>query len=179
MKPIRENPIPKGPALILGGAPCLIEDMKQAPDGVRIAANWHAAELYDVDFIAHVDRGINGVIMREYVQKYGKSTISPHTSSDYYVPLTAGHPVNTGIYAAWLACQAGCSPVVLAGIEFYQSPQPYYHDKYKVTGKEVRDENLTQGYFNKCIRTLLKMTAGHDVRVISGPLLDYLPGLTG
>jgi hypothetical protein len=156
----------------MGGAPSLPADMARVEhlDALRISCNHHAVSKYRADLIAFVDPRLGGVRMDEYLQPFGVPTVGPFLWATHFEPLRGFPPINTGIYAAWLAARNGV-PVILAGIEFYQSPGAAYFDD---CGYGVRDSNRTTQYFDRCV-SKLKQIKGGQLYALSGPLLGVLP----
>lgn len=169
MDPLVSN---KRPIIIMGGAPSLPSDLADIGDidALRISCNQHAVSHYPCDLITFVDYGIAGVRMDKVLARYDTPTLSPHTFSTYRRRLYGFMPINTGVYSAWVAASTGCD-VILAGIEFYQSPGAAYFDD---CGYGVRRSNRQVAYFDKCVAKLAQCGPG-KLYAVSGPLLAHLP----
>lgn len=163
------NPLAKAakPIVIMGGSPRLLRDMKQVPeDAIRVSANWHALEHFTADYMVFIDDIYQGKPMQSHIWTFGVPTISFRGYADHVTEFAYPRPVNTGIYAAWLASQSG-QPVYLAGFDFYKSGG-------YVCGKSAPDKNKKQEYFDRCIANMKRLTEGADLRVPNGPIKTAL-----
>lgn len=155
------------PIVIMGGSARLIRDMKQVPeDAIRVSANWHALEHFKADYMVFIDDVVGGKLVQSFICKYGVPTISFRGYANHVTDFAYPRPVNTGIYAAWLAAQSGQS-VYLAGFDFYSS------GKY-VTGNKAPDKNMKQEYFDRCIANLRRLTEGADLHVLNARIKQAL-----
>jgi hypothetical protein len=116
------------PAAVLGGGPSLPDDMKKLPPGcLLIAVNYHAFYLCKPDFMVYNDHPKSNPLLLEAVQAAKAVRVSPEPTSDIEFDI----PVWTGFYssntAAWFALWMGCAPVILCGMDLYQSEQKYFH----------------------------------------------------
>lgn len=155
------------PIVIMGGAPRLIRDMKQVPeDAVRVSANWHALEHFTADYMVFIDDIVGGKPVQSFIFNFVVPTISFRGYANHIAEFPYPRPVNTGIYAAWLAVQSA-QPVYLAGFDFYSS------GKY-VSGNKTPDKNLKQEYFERCIASLKRLTDCADLRVLNPKIKQAL-----
>lgn len=146
------------PVIVMGGAPSLPAHMEQCPtNAIRISCNKHAALKYPADYIAILDRFIGRKSHAKLLRSMG---LRQPIISTWNTEIQMNPPevcINTGIYAAWVACQMG-APVYIAGVEFYQGKEIYYHGQGR-----VRASNRTQQYYNKCAEQLERLTTAYDV----------------
>ena len=159
------NPLSKvtKPIVIMGGAPSLVKDMAKAPDDAfRVSANWHALAHFSADYMVFIDDIVCGKPVQSFIWKYGVPTISFRGYANHTTEFPYPRPVNTGIYAAWLASQSG-QTVYLAGFDFYGSGS--YAD-----GRKAPDKNLSQAYFDRCIASLKRHCGGTDLRVFNAKI---------
>jgi hypothetical protein len=151
------------PAMVCGGAPCLVEDVKHAPaDAMFLSANEHGCILRPCDFIVCCDN------IETKLRPYGIPIIAKRKWADYRI---FEKPVqNSGALAAWVAWALGCAPILVGGVEFYQGGT-YHHDhSAKSSGKRVPlSHHLTMW------RALLPAAPGAMIRPVSGPLTQIFP----
>lgn len=155
------------PIVIMGGAPRLIRDMRQVPeDAIRVSANWHALAHFSADYMVFIDGIVGGKSVQSFIFNFGVPTISFRGYANHVTEFPYPRPVNTGIYAAWLAAQSG-QTVYLAGFDFYSS------GKY-VSGNKAPDKNIKQEYFIRCIASLKRLTDGADLIALNPKIKQAL-----
>lgn len=107
---------------ILGGGPSLPEQLETLPpDAVLISCNQHGCMLTLCDYIVALDVGI-----QPELREHGRPIISPQVGADYRI---SEHPRldYTGQQAAWVAWLMGGHPIVLCGMDLYQTGT-WWHD---------------------------------------------------
>ena len=163
------NPLSKvtKPIVIMGGAPSLIKDMAKVPaDAVRVSANWHALAHFAADYMVFIDDIVGGKPVQSFIWQYGVPTISFRGYANHIVEFPYPRPVNTGIYAAWLADQSG-QTIYLAGFDFYGSGS-------YMNGAKAPDKNMNQEYFDSCIANLKRLCGDADLRVFNAKIKQAL-----
>ena len=116
------------PAAILGGGPSLPGDIANLPDGcLLIAVNYHALQLCVPQFMVYNDDPLDPE-MAKAIATPNLIKVSPHRTSDIQFDMDVWTGFNSANTAAWFALWMGCDPVILCGMDLYQSDRPYFHD---------------------------------------------------
>jgi len=117
-------------AAVLGGGPSLPDDIVKLPPGcLLIAVNHHAQYLCKPDFMVYNDHreGQDDELRRAILAgNVIRVSAEPESDIEFDVDVWTGfYSSNT---ATWFACWMGCDPVILCGMDLYQSEQAYFHD---------------------------------------------------
>lgn len=116
------------PAAILGGGPSLPVDLRKVPQGaLLISVNRHGQLLTDCDFIVATDKPEAEACKRLFPNT---PLISPHTEHADYFYVVDSDVIDSGFsspVAMWIARFMGCMPVILCGMDLYQTGT-YWHD---------------------------------------------------
>lgn len=167
---------PRGPALILGGAPSLPTDLERLPEALRstatrVSANEHGARLGPVQWVVCGDR--NHQVTREpmlervrqfhdgpvVTQHFVEGTVRLHNWHQWYIPASSGH---MAILWAWLL---GHSPIIVCGIEHYTGGT-YFHDPKFPSSGFTKRKDYHLDWFKKLYFQIQPCT----IRAASGPL---------
>lgn len=166
-----QNRFARKPAAVLGGGPSLPDDMQKLPPGcLLIAVNYHAQYLCTPDFMVFNDHleAVDGKL-REAILKGDVIRVSqgPESDIEYDVDVWTGfYSSNT---AAWFALWLGCDPVILCGMDLYQSERAYFHD-YE---DQPHFHYPLEHHINPWIEDAKNKLPGWErVRAMSGPLVD-------
>jgi hypothetical protein len=178
--------VSQGPVLVVGGAPSVPEEWAWLRgQGLRtenlrvIGANDHAHFYgFEPDYVcANNDRSYRHggapfePILRGLMPK--ARLLSHHWWADYRSSKL--RPANSGMKAIQYAVAMGGNPVIVIGIQHYNTPKPYGHeDKYTETRK-VSGQAKPGGYFTQQEKILVEECAGAPIRTVSGPLCKLFP----
>lgn len=132
----------KKPIAVLGGAPCLPNDLAQLPkDCLKISCNHHAFKITDCDYMAFLDPLENNHSQdyRDTVKntKAIKISYSNLDETDYYCINEAKFHTSseTGIFATWLASYITSGDVYVCGIGLRIPEEPmHFYDSGITTG---------------------------------------------
>jgi hypothetical protein len=163
------------PAVIMGGSPSLPEDVaKVQGDAVWFSANHHGAMLRGADYVVYVDptHQVTGEPMQEKLSAYGAPTISPCFGADYRVPNWDSYKFrgNCGMQAIWFAAMLGANPIIVCGMECYQSGV-YWHDEAAKSSSAGRP----QSFFEGRLSDLKRLVVGANVRAVTPSLQKHFP----
>lgn len=115
---------------MLGGGPNLPGDLERIPgDAVLIAVNCHALSLVYVDYLCFCDDPAGwDPELRNVVEGYAgqRLTFVPGWGDwDFDVPFLYGGMAGT--FATWCACYMTDGPVLLCGMDCFQSDRVYFY----------------------------------------------------
>ena len=119
---------------VLGGGPSLPEDLERVPlDAVLISVNHHALRLVVPDYMVFMDKPsrVEEVPFTEATRPtplYYR--VSPHSNYTDFGLCAEEKWWDGGFSSAlgvWLACHLGTGKVLLAGMDLYQGPAPYFY----------------------------------------------------
>jgi hypothetical protein len=164
------------PAIILGGAPCLLPDLEKIPkplleEALKFSANEHGARVLPVDWCVSGDRNhqVTGESMYSRVrqfhagniltQHFVEGTTRLHTWNQWKFPASSGH---MAILWAWLL---NCSPIIVCGIEHYTG-KTYHHDPAAKSSGLTKTADRHMDGFKKLFFQIQPST----IRAVSGPL---------
>lgn len=177
----------RGPILVIGGGPSVPRDLEELR-GARydfkttISANEHGFHqvVYRIGYVVAAD-GVHHEKrkrMDHYLEQLGAPKtpmISPAWFADYRLPdwrLAA----NTGLTAIAIAAAMGGGPIVVTGLDFYKLTDPnaptYYHDPGGASGS---NKKTADHFSDQCDAMHDKIGTEHQIRPMSGPLLQYYP----
>lgn len=158
------------PAVILGGGPSALDDLKKAPsDAVIFGINHHATRFVKCDYIV-----FNDMKMAEWVKDYPGIKLSIHEHLSEYDLRMGPKMGNSSSQACWVAWLMGCQPILLAGMGCYQEAQTYCHELDEGQGiPKVRPLN---NHFNSW-KVAKEACPGVDFFAISGPLISIFGGI--
>jgi hypothetical protein len=132
---------------VMGGSPCLAEDINNIEADIWISANEHGAKLREVDYIVNMDENhtVKRLRMESYLKQYsGKAEfVNPYQWSDYQMFRWPLHPrlMNSGVMATWIGYLMGAHPLILAGFDCYKGDPrivKMHHDYIPHVKCEVR-----------------------------------------
>lgn len=171
-KPISELQV-DGPILVIGGGPSVPSDLAQLA-GIAfacvISANAHGFHQHrhrvDYIFVGDAIHSETREPMEPLMRTYGVPLIGYRDFVDYRVPPEA-RLLNSGQGAILAACLMGGRPVYPVGFDCWQGEATYFHDPdADVVCRRQGGRRIPQQ-----LADLKAMTAGYDVRPVSGPLL--------
>lgn len=155
------NPLQQAnkPIVIMGGAPRLIYDMMRAPkDCVRVSCNWHALKRYRADYMVFMDKIIGQTPMIDIIRRYDVPTISHRSYAAHVVRRPQPSPINTGMFALWLAAQSG-QDVYMAGFDLYASGY--------MLGGNAPVKNQNDAYLERCLQQMRIYSEGCNMIIMS------------
>jgi len=163
------------PIAVLGGGPNLSDDLAQIPrDSILLGVNAHASKLVSVDYFlfsdspdstnwtADLEQGVR-------VHEGRRISIVPGFS-DWEMDVDYFHGGMTGTFATWAASYMGGNPILLCGMDCWQSKKVYFHS-------DADETHICQTYplensLNAWRPVLEQCENGANVRAVSGPLVD-------
>lgn len=142
---------------VMGGGPTLAKDLESVKADVWISTNEHGAKHRKVDYVVAMDNTHTKlhVPMQKHLRQFTDAPIiGPWHWNDFQLMKWPLQPkfLISGVVATWVASMMGAHPVILAGFDCYNG------------------HGATVGQHKSYIP---HVTA--DVRVVSGPLLDFYP----
>lgn len=154
---------------VMGGAPCLMEDLKGINADVYISANHHGCLVRECDFIVAVDSYhlVTKEYMGDILKPYNTPIISSRYFADYRIPdfWSLGFSGNSGMLGIVVAGILGAKLVVTAGIELYQG-QTYFHSP----DEDNPAFKASKGSTEKRLAMLANIIQKMNVRKMSGPM---------
>lgn len=142
------------PVAVIGGAPCVVEDIKKLPKNVTlIAANEHAYKLglkplyycfnNDPKKYKHLEPWL-------YHPSVNISSAFPEYS-DFEIDTFKYDAGFTGQFACWLGCYITDGPVILCGMDLYGSKNHYWeqsrkHERFYPLKRKGLVESLERGW---------------------------------
>lgn len=171
-KPISELQV-DGPILVIGGGPSVPSDLAQLAGidfACVISANAHGFKTgYRPDYIFvgdHVHSETRQPL-EPIMRAYGVPLIGYRDFVDYAITREA-RKLNSGQAAILAACLMGGSPVYPVGFDCWQGDATYFHDPdADVVCRRQGGRRIPQQ-----LADLKRLTAGYDVRPVSGPLVE-------
>lgn len=176
----------QGPILVVGGAPSVSDEWRWLQEqGVRredirvIGANDHAHFYgFKPDYVCvnnNTSYRHNDALFEPILRKLMPEAklLSRHWWGDYRSQKL--RPANSGMKAVEWAVALGGNPVIVIGIQHYDTPKPYGHKDKFSESKLVAAYRKPPEYFRKQERILVEECAGVSVRTVSGPLCKIFP----
>lgn len=156
------------PGVILGAGPSLPGQIGLIPEGaVLFAVNERPSKLLRCDYIVFYDDNTVGMAAPLDGEK-----VSPYGSSDYQLDDTVWFGGSSSTTAAYIALYAGCSPVVLMGMDLYQGMSEYFDDppgrKFRSTASQVPLER----HMNMWREALWRCPNPSVIKAAGGPLVE-------
>lgn len=159
-------------ALILGGGPSMVKDIKRIlptlrDDHIIIAVNHHAfdfLEIDEADYVVALDQpqhmqnlGVDPLILMHHPKR-----ITTRTGYDEAITYFDGY---SGTIAPQIALHLGCEEVFLCG---YDLSGGYYYNR---AHQPWQKQQITHGLDN-WRKAAKKIPLAHQIKSISGPLTD-------
>lgn len=142
--------------IILGAAPSIRDNLKHCPlDAIRIAVNHHHIGKFDFDYHACIDRKTP-----QWIRERGSDRLIIGTVPDCdMVCKPDTHPINSGIYAIYLARRMGARRIFCCGMDFYRGERDYFD-----SDEEVKRPNKSPGYGLKCAELAIRFAG--DIELV-------------
>jgi hypothetical protein len=152
------------PAVVLGSAPSLAEELGRAPAGaVTISVNLRPLALCPrPDFLVFLDEAVGlasaaaGVPRVSTLPRWSDFDLCPEAWDGGFSPSLA----------VWLGCYLGCAPVLLAGFDCYRS-DPAYCDG---TDDPRQRAYPLHFHFRAWAPAIERCPDSRAIRVLGGPL---------
>lgn len=157
------------PAVILGGGPSALDDLKKAPsDAVIFGINHHATQFIDCDYIVFNDQS-----MAKLVKDFKGIKLSIHEHLSEYDLRMGPKLGNSSSQACWAAWLMGCDPIILAGMDCYTGEKMYCHsyEEYELPKIWPLQNHINSWKVTK------DACPGVDFFAISGPLVHLFGGI--
>lgn len=165
-------------ALILGGGPSLLDDLKRAPAGaLKIAVNDHAFHVgIQPDYMVfmddpHLKPELLRIVNECNTEERGLRVTEGLAFTDIDLRGVVRPDARSGIWAGWFAMYLGCAPIILCGMDLYTTGNVYCHNKDDFMGhKYIFDEPLEKHLTDW--KVLRKWRGYQNIRAMGGPLVN-------
>jgi hypothetical protein len=162
------------PAAVLGGGPSLPDDLKRLPKGtLLIAVNQHAIRLCKPNIIVFMDKPYENQEMGVVLPWAKERHVLLVSQLKEYSQIDIGPSYWDGGFssslATWLACELGCNPVLLCGMDCYKGEKKYFYD-YKNNHPCVNYP--LENHLAAWRPALEKCPHPERIKAMSGPLVE-------
>ena len=162
------------PIAVLGGGPNLPGDLLHVPeDAILISLNHHATYLRDCHYIAFVDTpDAHPELLKATNDYIGRRITNVPGYSDYDMyGVQYWQGGGSGMFATWVASYMGGDPVLLCGINCFQSNPPHFHETEKIQIRKSGWHGRSVEYhISKWSRCFDRCPNPHRIKAVSGPL---------
>ena len=157
------------PAVILGAGPSLPGQIHLIPEGaVRIAVNERPSTLFACDYVVFYDHNTKPLVGDLQGEK-----ISPFKDcADYLLDEEAWFGGFSSTCAAFIACLAGCSPVILMGMDLYQGDREYFDDPQGRKFRSSASRLPLKEHMDMWSVAVERCPDSHVIKAAGGPLVE-------
>lgn len=157
------------PAVILGAGPSLPGQLHLIPEGaVKFAINERPSTLLRCDYIVFYDDNTMPL-----VEGFPEPKVSPFKKmADYLLDNTAWMGGSSSTVATFVACLAGCSPVVLMGMDLYQGDREYFDDPPGRKFRSSASSRPLKGHMDMWQQALGMCPNSGVIKAAGGPLVE-------
>ena len=177
------------PILVIGGGPSALTDLLNWPENVNpvavLSANQHGCRQtrFPVDLLVNVDKihTERRVAMSTILRPYGIPIVNRHSWADYRL-ADWDFSANSGITAVAVAVALGGNPVIVTGIDMWESGRQYFHDEDVIAlasgtrpprvHRRETNKHVQMRSAQKRLNVLASFARGANIRPMSGPMTN-------